>query len=148
TPVAIVPAGVGIHSRDELHGPGSGRLVHAPRYADAHLPRYQSAAVLPDGLLLAARSDPGAGARFRSYLPVRFSDRRHRAHQPAGRESWGSGARLARALAPRHRLLRARCRFGASLRTEAREWLATATPASLYSAFFSQRPASAGISYG
>src|SRR5262249_15834954 len=126
-PVAIARTRVALHSRDELHGPGGGRLVHPPRYADAHLPPYQSAAVLPDLLLRAGGRDPGAGGGCRAYFAVRFSDRRHRAHQPAGRESRGSGARLARALAPRHRLLRARCRFGASLRAEAREWLATAT---------------------
>src|SRR5262249_59246391 len=68
-PIATVRTRVPLHSRDQLPGSGSGRLVHAPRYADAHLPRYQSAAVLPNRLLLAARSDPRTGARRRPYLP-------------------------------------------------------------------------------
>ena len=43
-----------------------------------------------------------------SHLPVRFRDRRHRPHRPAGREPVGGGARLAGSLGPGHRLFRAR----------------------------------------
>ena len=97
-PAAIVRARVRIHSRDELHGPGGGRLVQASGDADAHLSRHQPAAVLPDRLRLAARGDPQAGAGRRVHLPLGFRDRRHRAHRPAGREPVGGCARLARAV--------------------------------------------------
>src|SRR5262249_47969476 len=147
-PFAIVRTRLALHSRDELHGPGCGRLVHAPRHPAAHLPGHQSAAVLPDRLLMATRSDPRAGASRRSYLPGRFRDRRHRSRWAAGRKPLERGARLARPLATRHWLLRARSHFGAPRQTEAREWLATATHVSLHSAFSSQRPAPADISCG
>ena len=97
---AIVRAGVAVHSGDELHGPGGGRLVQASGNPDAHLPRHQPAAAVPDRLFLAARSDPRAGAGRRLHLPFGFRDRRHRPHRPAGREPVGGGARLAGAVDP------------------------------------------------
>ena len=72
-PAAIVRARVRLHARDELHGPGGRGLVQASGNADAHLPRHQPAAVLPDRLRLAARSDPQAGAGRRATSSRRIS---------------------------------------------------------------------------
>ena len=69
---AVVRARLGFRSGNELHGPGSRRLVQASGDADAHLPRHQPAAVLPDRLCLAARSDPQAGRRPRATYSLRI----------------------------------------------------------------------------
>ena len=51
---ATARAGVIVHSRDQLHGPGGGRLVQTTGDADPHLPGHQPASVLPHRLFVAA----------------------------------------------------------------------------------------------
>src|SRR5262249_53213346 len=105
---AIIRAGVGLRSRDQLNGPGGGCLVQASRDSDAHLPRHQPSAVLPGGIFLAARSNPKTRACRRLHIPVGSRDRRHGPDRSVWRQPVGGGARLARTVGPRRRLLRAR----------------------------------------
>ena len=69
-PAAVVRARIRVRPRNELHGPGRRGLVQASRNADAHFHRHQPAAVLPDRLRLATRSDPRTGAGHWLHFPV------------------------------------------------------------------------------
>src|SRR5262249_12722788 len=120
---AIVRVGIVVHFSNELYGAGGGRLVQASGDPDADLPRHKSAAAVPDRLLLAARSDPQAGAGRRLYLSVGFRDRRTRAHRPAGRKPVGGGTRLAGSVDSRGRLFRARGDIRIPRQAETGAWL-------------------------
>ena len=68
----------------------------------------------PDGFFLAPRSNSRTRACRGLPLPFRSRHRRHCPHRPAGRQPVGGGARLARPVGPRLRLLRARGDFRVS----------------------------------
>src|SRR5262249_43907129 len=100
--IATACTRLAVHSGDQLYGPGGWRLVQESRNTNADLCWHQPAAVLPDRLLLAARSDPDASSPCGLRVPVRFRNRRTSPHRPARREPPRGRARLARAVDAGH----------------------------------------------
>src|SRR5262249_50090034 len=119
----IVRTRIGVHLGDQLHGPDSWRLVRSSRNTHPHFSWHQLAAAVSDRFFLAERSYPQACAGRRLYLSFLFRDRRTGAHQPAGREPVGGGARLAGPVDSGNHLFHARGDVRVLLETEAGPWL-------------------------
>ena len=103
-----------LHPGDELPGAGARPGVPPPRDRGAARAGEQPAAVLPGRRVLAGRGTAGIAAAGARTAAERQRDRRHRPHQPDGREPCRGAAGLAAPLGAHAALFRRRHGHGAA----------------------------------